>query len=120
VERFTGHRLDPIRFIGGGARSSVWSQIIADVLGRTVEQTADPVHANARGAGILAAVALGELTFDQVPDLVPVAASYQPDPKTTPLYDAMFREFVGLYRRNRRAYARLNRAALDELAPRRG
>jgi xylulokinase len=120
VERFTGHRLDPIRFIGGGARSSVWSQIIADVLGRTVEQMADPVHANARGAAILAAVALGELTFDQVPDQVPVAASYQPDPKVSGLYDAMFREFTGLYRRNRRAYARLNRAPLGELAPRRG
>ncbi len=108
VERFTGHRLDPIRFIGGGARSAVWSQIIADVLGRTIEQVADPVDANARGAGILAAVALGELAFDQVPDRVRVAASYRPDPKTAALYDAMFREFVGLYRRNRRAYARLN------------
>ena len=108
VERFTGHRLEPIRFIGGGARSTIWSQIIADVLGRTIEQVADPVDANARGAGILAAVALGELAFDQVPDRIRVAASYRPDPKTAPLYDAMFREFVGLYRRNRRAYARLN------------
>src|SRR5262249_34087550 len=63
VERFTGHTLDPIRFIGGGARSAVWCQIFADVLGRTVEQVADPVNANARGAAMLAAVALGELTF---------------------------------------------------------
>jgi len=109
VEHFTGHRLDPIRFIGGGARSAVWSQIIADVLGRTIEQVADPVDANARGAGILAAVALGELTFGQVPDLVPVTASYRPGPQAAALYDPMFREFVGLYRRNRRAYARLNR-----------
>ncbi len=70
VERFTRHRLEPIRFIGGGARSDVWCQIFADVLGRGIEQVADPVNANARGAGLLAAVALGELTFDQVPDLV--------------------------------------------------
>jgi xylulokinase len=111
VERFTGRRLDPIRFIGGGARSDIWCQIVADVLGRTIEQVADPVHANVRGAAILAAVALGDLTFDEVPDRVGVAASYRPDPEAAGLYDAMFREFVGLYRRNRRAFARVNRTA---------
>jgi len=110
VERFARHRLEPIRFIGGGARSDVWCQIFADVLGRPIDQVADPVNANARGAGLLAAIALGELTFDQVPDRVPVTRSYQPDPAPNGLYDRLFREFTGLYRRNRRAYARLNRA----------
>jgi xylulokinase len=109
VERFTRRRLDPIRFIGGGARSDIWCQIFADVLGRTIEQVADPVNANVRGAGLLAAVALGELTFDDVPDRVHVANSYQPDEGPRALYDDLFREFTGLYRRNRKAFARLNR-----------
>ena len=108
VERFTRRRLEPIRFIGGGARSALWCQIFADVLGRGVEQVADPVNANARGAGMLAAVALGELTFDDIPDRVSVAASYRPDPATAGLYTMLFGEFVGLYKRNRKAYARLN------------
>jgi len=86
----------------------VWCQIFADVLGRAIEQVADPVNANARGAGMLAAVALGELTFDQVPDRVQVARSYPPDPARTGLYDGLFREFTGLYRRNKKAHARLN------------
>jgi len=114
VERFTKHRLEPIRFIGGGARSDVWCQIFADVLGRTIEQVADPVNANARGAAMLAAVALGELTFDQVPDRVQVARAYPPDPAHKDLYDGLFREFTGLYRRNRKAHARLNH---DRAAP---
>ena len=109
VERFAGRRLDPIRFIGGGARSDLWCQIFADVFDRTIEQVADPVNANARGAGMLAAVAIGELTLDQVPDRVRVDRSYQPDPRTKELYAELFREFVGLYRRNRKAHARLNR-----------
>ncbi len=109
VEQFTGHRLEPIRFIGGGARSDVWCQIFADVLRRTIEQVADPVNANARGAALLAAVALGELTFDQVPDRVRVARSYSPDPALGGLYDKLFAEFTGFYRRDRRAHARLNR-----------
>jgi xylulokinase len=108
VERFARHRLEPIRFIGGGACSDVWCQIFADVLGRSIDQVADPVHAGTRGAGLLAAVALGELTFDQVPDRVRLARSYRPDPAGQELYDKLFDEFVGLYRRNRKAHARLN------------
>jgi sugar (pentulose or hexulose) kinase len=109
VERFTRHRMEPIRFIGGGARSDVWCQIFADVLGGTIEQVADPVNANARGAGLLAAVALGELTFDQVPDRVQVARSYRPDPAANAVYEKLFGEFTALYRRNRKAHTRLNR-----------
>jgi xylulokinase len=109
VEKFAGRRLDPIRFIGGGARSEVWSQIFADVLGRTIEQVADPVNANARGAALIAAVALGELDFDQVPGLVAVSASFSPDPARAELYGRLSAEFIGLYKRNRRAHVRLNR-----------
>jgi xylulokinase len=56
-----------------------------------------------------AAIALGELTSGQIPDRVRVVRSYDPDPAHDGLYDGLFREFVGLYRRNRKAYARLNR-----------
>jgi xylulokinase len=92
----------------------VWCQIFADILDRTIQQVADPVNANARGAAMLAAVAIGELTFDEVPDRIRVDRSYQPDPKTRELYTEVFREFVGLYRRNRKAYARLNRNRASE------
>jgi hypothetical protein len=52
-------------------------------------------------SGAAATVALRELTFGQVPDRVRMTRSYQPDPKE--LYDELFREFTGLYRRNRTA-----------------
>ena len=42
--------------IGGGARSPLWCQIHADVLGRTIHQVDEPVLANARGAAFQAAV----------------------------------------------------------------
>ena len=44
-----------------------------------------------------------------MPERVKVAGTYQPDPATRQLYDELFTEFVGFYRRNRRAHARLNR-----------
>jgi xylulokinase len=116
VERFAGRRLDPIRVIGGGARSDVWCQIFADVLGRTMEQVADPVNAGARGAALLAAVALGELTFSQVPDLVGIAGRYRPDAASQACYDRLYKEFRTIYRRERKAHARLNQAVHAGLA----
>ncbi len=108
VERFVGRRLDPIRFIGGGARSEVWAGIFADVLDRTIERVADPVDANARGAGILGAVALGRMAFEDAADAVTLAAVHRPEPANRATYDELFAEFRGYYRRNRKAHARLN------------
>jgi xylulokinase len=109
VERFCGHRLDPIRFIGGGARSKVWGGIFADILDRRVEAVEDPVNANARGAGMLAAAALKSVTFDEMSDRIPVAAGFDPDPLTRPLYDELFREFVATYRRDRKPHRQMAR-----------
>ncbi len=110
VEQFVGRRLDSLRIIGGGARSPLWCQIHADVLGRTIQQVDEPVLANARGAAFQAAVALGQLTVEEIPSLVPIARTYEPDPKNRALYDELFREFVNLYKANKAIFARLNRA----------
>src|SRR5262249_58305307 len=91
-----------------GPGTGLAAQTSADVPGRPVEPVTDPVNANTRGAGMLAAVALGELTFDEIPDRVTVSASHRPDPRTAGLYAMLYDEFVGLYRHNRKAHARLN------------
>ena len=108
VEKFCGRRLDPIAFIGGGARSELWSQIFADVLGREIRAIADPVHANVRGAAFLAGIALGELRAEDVPARVRTAAVFTPDPARRELYDRLFAEFVKVYKATRPIYRRLN------------
>jgi xylulokinase len=108
VERFAGRRLEPITVVGGGARSELWCQIHADVLGRVVRQAADPVLANARGAALQASVALGHLRWDEVAASVPITRSFEPDPTRRRVYDTLFPEFVNLYRGTRKIYARLN------------
>ena len=107
LERFVGRRLDPLNIIGGGARSDVWCQIFADVLDRTIRQVQDPLQANARGAAFIAAVALGEITFDQVPDLVSFARTYEPNPEHRRVYDGLFAELEKIYRGNRAIHRRL-------------
>ncbi|WP_224248512.1 xylulokinase [Hyalangium gracile] len=109
VEQFVGRKLESIRIIGGGARSRLWCQIYADILGRTIQQVDEPVMANARGAAFQAALALGHLTVDEIPALVPVARTYEPDTRNRGLYDELFREFLYLYKTHKSVYARLNR-----------
>lgn len=111
VQAFTGKPIPTLNFIGGGAKSEVWCQIHADVLGVEVRQMVDPIEANARGAFIIAAVGLGLMRYDDVPARVPVARTFSPRREHRPLYDLLFDQFVRLYRANRGIHARLNRAA---------
>ena len=86
VEQAIGHDLGAIRFVGGGAQSDVWTSIMADVVGRPMVQLANPRHANARGAGFMAFVATGRLALDELDSLVPVRATFEPDPANADLY----------------------------------
>jgi len=107
VEKFCGRRIDPIRLIGGGARSELWCQIFADILDRPIEQVEDPVQCNTRGAALLASLAMGWSTLDSIHDTVTVAKRYTPNAVHRPMYDAMYREFRELYRVNKSLHARL-------------
>ena len=98
VESFAGTLFDPLRFVGGGARSDLWCQIFADVLDRPIHRVVDPMQANARGAALIAAVALGELQFDDIPDRVPVDQHFHPDPTQRSRHDDLYGAFRDLHR----------------------
>jgi xylulokinase len=87
VETALGIPFDKMRFVGGAALSDVWATILADVVGRPIEQLDNPRHANARGAGLMAFVSTGQLAIDDLADLVPIHARYEPDPATRALWD---------------------------------
>jgi xylulokinase len=105
VERFCLRKLDPIAFVGGGALSPLWAQIMADTLGRTVHRVEDPVSANVRGAGLLAWHALGELPIDQLHGRAPIALVHEPANRAT--YDELYKAFRTIYRSSRRTRRRL-------------
>jgi xylulokinase len=110
VERFVGRPFAAIRVIGGGASSNLWCSIYADVLDRTVEQVADPVHANLRGGALLAGLALGEVSPGELRSLVPVSAVHHPHADTRDLYRRLFAAFTALYPAQRGMFKRLNRS----------
>ncbi|NOZ87893.1 MAG: xylulose kinase [Deltaproteobacteria bacterium] len=108
--KFIGRNVDTINFIGGGARSDLWCQIFADVLDRPIQRMKDPLHANARGASVQAAVALGEMSFDESARMVPMDRMFEPMPANRQVYDDLFGVYLGLYKANKGLYARLNRS----------
>ena len=110
VERFVGRSLDPITIVGGGGRSDLWCRIFADVLNRTIRQVKDPMQANARGAAFIASVALGEISFDDIPGLMEIEKTHVPNPANRKVYDELFSAFVHIYRNNHAMYRRLNRS----------
>jgi len=113
VEKFAGTRLDPIVMVGGGARSDLWCQIHADVLGRAIRQAEDPLMVNVRGAGLLAHVALGNIGWNEVPSLVPITNTFTPNPQNTEVYDALYGAFRRIHKSNRRTYRTLNRSSQE-------
>ncbi len=109
VEKFARREFRSINMIGGGAKSDIWCQIHADVLGRTVRQVADPILANVRGAAMLASVGLGYGSFESLAKKVSIARTYEPNFDHLELYDERFAVFREIYKRNRPIYARLNK-----------
>lgn len=108
VETFAERRLDPIRLIGGGATSDLWTQTLADVMDRTIERVKEPVHAGIRGAAIFAGTALGAVRPDEVRSLVQVDTTFTPDPANRAVYDRLYAEVPRLYKAQKGIFARLN------------
>jgi xylulokinase len=109
VEGFVHRPLPTLRILGGGASSDLWCQIHADILGRRIERVAEPMYTNVRGAALFAAMSLGKISLDDVRSLVPVTATFDPDPVARAAYEPMHAEFTQLYGRLHGVYARLNK-----------
>ena len=84
VEKFVGRPFPWLHFIGGGAQSELWCRIMADVLDREIRQVEHPIRANARGAALLAGIALGRIGVDDLARHVRIAATFCPTARTPP------------------------------------
>lgn len=94
-----------VRATNGGARSRLWRQIAADVLGRPVH--AYPHHpGSALGAALVAALGTGLATD---PGKLAVARLdgriHEPNPAATARYDELYHVYRSLYERNRDLFA---------------
>ena len=101
--------VEQLNIIGGGAKSDIWCQIIADVTNRRIRQVADPQQANARGVALLASLSLGYIdAFETISDYIVIQQTYTPQAENRQLYDHLFTEFKKLYIQNKKWYGRMN------------
>ena len=102
-------KVPAVNFVGGGANSKLWAQIMADVTGHEIRQVADPQESSAKGIGLLASHSLGFLNdIQDIKNQIPIQATYQPNVENHQLYNRLFREFKNLYQQNRNWYHRMN------------
>jgi len=98
-----------LNMVGGGAKSPLWCQIVADITNRTIKQVADPQFAGAKGMALLASMALGYIpSFHDIKQYITIQNVYQPNPKNRELYDRLFNEFKNVYKHNKSWYRRMN------------
>jgi xylulokinase len=96
-----GANIQAMRLIGGGARSGLWRQILADVYGLPILRPALLAEATSLGAAIAGGVGVGLFeSYAVAHDLVQVQEAEQPNPayreRYATLYDLFQRAYVAL------------------------
>jgi len=99
-----------INIIGGGAKSDVWCQILADILDRNINQVQDAKLGGSRGAALIAMVGLGIINdFQEAIPLIKIQKTFKPNPETRNIYDKIYGEYINIYKRNKTMFKALNR-----------
>jgi sugar (pentulose or hexulose) kinase len=98
VEKATGRKTEEYAIIGGGAKSELWRQIIADISGKKVVIMSSD-EASSLGAGISAAVAAGWFqTFeDAAKNMAHVKNIIEPDNQNKEIYRSRLTEYRKIY-----------------------
>ncbi|MBV9633439.1 MAG: xylulokinase [Methylobacteriaceae bacterium] len=92
-----GARLDSCLLVGGGARSSFWAQMLADVLGLTLDLPEGAEIGAAFGAARLAILAAGDATEEEVCTKPAIRHSFAPNPQLGEIFRPRLARFRALY-----------------------
>ena len=98
VEKAMGVKIDEIVLLGGGSRSTLWCQIIANVLGRTFKLVREQ-ESTALGAGIHAAAAVGlHKDIRTAADaMTGTEKTFEPDAESHARYKQIFEAYRSIY-----------------------
>jgi xylulokinase len=104
-----GGKIKEIRYIGGGAISNLWSQIMADILNKIIIQMANPIAAGTIGAALIAGMGIGRLSgFHEFKKKVVEKAVYTPTDANREIYDTLYQGFRSAQKRLVDLYRNLN------------
>jgi xylulokinase len=103
-----GAHAERIVAVGGGAQTDTWLQIVSDVSGLRQEVPTITLGA-CYGDAFLAGCAAGLLRREQISEWVRPGRGIEPDVALRPAYDALYEDYLDLYRDSRRVVHRLAR-----------
>lgn len=94
-----GVKVDVLNAMGGAANSRLWTQIKADVTGKTIRVPASDT-ATTLGAAILAGVGTGEYKSfkEAVGRTVNITSTYEPDMKKHEIYKKYYEIYIEIYK----------------------
>lgn len=105
---FINRRIDHVILGGGGAQSTIWPQIIADVLGIKVMVISNPRYTTARGAALLAAYGAGIMSLDEIKSARQITQVFAPNDKLRKIYDELYTVLIKYYRNNEKIMRKIN------------
>lgn len=108
VAKSLGIAIPSSKICGGGAKSALWKQILANVLNMELESVATEQGPGFGGA-ILAMVACGAYESVQAAcdSLVSVAQTVKPEPDLVALYESRYQQFRKIYPAMKQLFAQL-------------
>ena len=111
AEQALGEPVTDVIALGGGSRSPVWCQIIADVMQRPVSVVREP-ESTCLGAGMLGAAAVGlhPSIAEAATAMSGIAVTYEPDAPTVAAYEPLYAVYRDIYPATRELFARLAEA----------
>ncbi|WP_299733920.1 FGGY-family carbohydrate kinase [uncultured Tateyamaria sp.] len=92
---YGGRPQGTVHLTGGGARNGLWCQIIADIMGATIE-VSDATDHGLWGAACLGASANGEGDACALAKRDEATTQYHPTPEAVRAYDAVFEQYLVL------------------------
>ena len=90
--------IEEVTVIGGGARSAVWMQILADIWQKPVAVPRYLEEATSIGAAVCAGVGVGAFeSFDVIDQINATQTILQPNPENAAIYEKLFAAFDTAY-----------------------
>ena len=109
VQNMGRSRPEGVTVIGGGSRSDVWMQILADVMDMPVRVPKDTCHAGAIGTAYSALIGLGICSdYGEADNRVQIECTYLPNPEAVAVYRENYEVFEQLYTMLKPMFSRMN------------
>ncbi|MDR3438752.1 FGGY-family carbohydrate kinase [Telmatospirillum sp.] len=109
TERFAKRKFSHFVFHGGGAESSIWAQIMADVLTTPVHQIEHPQFTSGLGIASAAFTHLGMTDFEQFQRKLKIKAIFDPNKLHASMYEDMSEKFIHAFKATRSIYRKGSR-----------